>query len=76
MNSRSSVAGSNLPDESNVSRFVRKFVPPLEDDASANNFDEQLLLSQLDYVRSSRAMGTTLAENYTGLPYDADWCYA
>jgi hypothetical protein len=29
----------------------------------------------LDYVVSSTAMATALAENYTGLPYPSGWCY-
>ena len=45
-------------------------------DAAGNDFDEQLALSQLDHVTSSRAMATVLAENYTGLPYDAGWAYS
>jgi len=43
-------------------------------DAGAE-FDERLQHAQLDYVVSSRAMATSLAENYTGLPFDASWCY-
>jgi p-hydroxybenzoate 3-monooxygenase len=35
-------------------------------DSGAGPFDERLQLSQLDYVISSRAAATTLAENYTG----------
>lgn len=42
-----------------------------DDDA----FGEQLALEQLDYVVSSRAMATSLAENYTGLPYSQGWSY-
>jgi p-hydroxybenzoate 3-monooxygenase len=38
-------------------------------------FDEQLALSQLHYVTTSRAMETVLAENYTGLPYEQGWSY-
>jgi len=38
-------------------------------------FGEQLALTQLNYVTSSRAMATALAENYTGLPYEQGWCY-
>jgi len=38
-------------------------------------FGEQLSLAQLDYVASSRAMATSLAENYTGLPYTKGWSY-
>jgi p-hydroxybenzoate 3-monooxygenase len=41
----------------------------------ADPFDEKLALAQLEYVTASRAMATSLAENYTGLPYEQDWCY-
>ncbi len=44
-------------------------------DPQADAFDEQLARAQLDYVPSSRAMATTLAENYTGLPYTQGWSY-
>ncbi len=44
-------------------------------DPQADAFDEQLARAQLDYVTSSRAMATTLAENYTGLPYTQGWSY-
>ncbi len=44
-------------------------------DPHADVFDEQLARAQLDYVVSSRAMATTLAENYTGLPYTQGWSY-
>jgi p-hydroxybenzoate 3-monooxygenase len=40
-----------------------------------NAFDEQLALAQLNYVVTSRAMATALAENYTGLPYEQGWSY-
>lgn len=40
-----------------------------------DRFGERLAVSQLDWVASSRAMATALAENYTGLPYEQDWCY-
>jgi p-hydroxybenzoate 3-monooxygenase len=33
----------------------------------ADDFEHQLQLAQLDYVVSSKAAATTLAENYTGL---------
>lgn len=36
-------------------------------------FDRQLQLSQLDYVTSSRAAATSLAENYVGLPFATPW---
>jgi p-hydroxybenzoate 3-monooxygenase len=45
--------------------------PDPHDDA----FAEQLANAQLGYVTSSRAMATSLAENYTGLPYDTGWSY-
>jgi p-hydroxybenzoate 3-monooxygenase len=38
-------------------------------------FGDQLALAQLDYVTNSRAMATSLAENYTGLPYTQGWSY-
>ena len=38
-------------------------------------FDDALALAQLNYIVSSRAMATALAENYTGLPYERDWFY-
>jgi p-hydroxybenzoate 3-monooxygenase len=38
-------------------------------------FGEQLALSQLRYVTSSRPMATSLAENYTGLPFETGWSY-
>ncbi len=44
---------------------------PAEQDA----FDAKLQLSQLDYVTSSRAAATSLAENYVGLPHVTGWSY-
>jgi p-hydroxybenzoate 3-monooxygenase len=44
-------------------------------DPGEDAFGHQLALAQLDYVTSSRAMATCLAENYTGLPYEQGWCY-
>ena len=38
----------------------------LDVDPAAGPFEEQLQLAQLEYVVSSRAAATTLAENYTG----------
>ncbi len=37
---------------------------------NGSEFVEQLHLAELDYVTSSRAAMTTLAENYVGLPYE------
>jgi p-hydroxybenzoate 3-monooxygenase len=39
-------------------------------------FDRRLQLSQLDYVTSSRAAMTSLAENYVGLPFPTPWAWA
>jgi p-hydroxybenzoate 3-monooxygenase len=36
-------------------------------------FDRRLQLSQLDYVTTSRAAATSLAENYVGLPFPTPW---
>jgi p-hydroxybenzoate 3-monooxygenase len=36
-----------------------------------DSFSHNLHLAELDYVTSSRAASTTLAENYVGLPFDA-----
>jgi p-hydroxybenzoate 3-monooxygenase len=44
-------------------------------DPGDDAFGDQLALAQLEYVTTSRAMATTLAENYTGLPYEQGWCY-
>jgi p-hydroxybenzoate 3-monooxygenase len=33
-------------------------------------FDYRLQLGELDYVTTFRAAATSLAENYTGLPFD------
>jgi p-hydroxybenzoate 3-monooxygenase len=41
----------------------------------ADPFEERLAMSQLEWVTSSRAMATALAENYTGLPYEQGWSY-
>ncbi|MGH9725877.1 MAG: FAD-dependent monooxygenase, partial [Candidatus Acidiferrales bacterium] len=35
-----------------------------------NAFDKRRQLAELDYVTSSRAASLSLAENYTGLPFD------
>ena len=41
---------------------------------SEDSFAHNLHHAELDYVTSSRAASTTLAENYVGLPFDADSC--
>jgi p-hydroxybenzoate 3-monooxygenase len=42
----------------------------------ADVIDEQLALAQLRFIASSRAQATTLAENYTGLPYEHGWSWS
>ena len=37
----------------------------------ADDFQHQVQIAELDYVTSSRAGSTTLAENYVGLPFEA-----
>ncbi|WIX82216.1 4-hydroxybenzoate 3-monooxygenase [Amycolatopsis carbonis] len=37
--------------------------------------EQQLALSQLAFIASSRSQATALAENYTGLPYESGWSY-
>jgi p-hydroxybenzoate 3-monooxygenase len=37
----------------------------------ADDFQHQIQIAELDYVTSSRAGSTTLAENYVGLPFEA-----
>ena len=38
--------------------------------AGEDTFQQHLQRSQLDYVVSSRAAATSLAENYVGLPFE------
>ena len=47
----------------------------LHPDPDGDAFATKLAEAQLAYVTSSRAMATSLAENYTGLPYTAGWSY-
>ncbi len=44
-------------------------------DPAADGFSTQLARAQLEYVTTSQAMATSLAENYTGLPYADGWSY-
>jgi p-hydroxybenzoate 3-monooxygenase len=44
-------------------------------DPNADGFATQLARAQLEYVTTSEAMATSLAENYTGLPYHEGWSY-
>ncbi len=54
-----------------VQRFSWWMTSMLHRDESASAFDHQRQLAELDYVTSSRAAATTLAENYVGLPMEA-----
>ncbi len=47
----------------------------LHTDPDDDEFGARLAQAQLDYVVSSQAMSTALAENYTGLPYEHEWSY-
>jgi p-hydroxybenzoate 3-monooxygenase len=47
----------------------------LHADPDDDAFGDRLALAQLEYVASSRAQATALAENYTGLPYEHGWSY-
>jgi p-hydroxybenzoate 3-monooxygenase len=47
----------------------------LHPDPDDDPFAARLAEAQLDYVTSSRPMATSLAENYTGLPYESGWSY-
>jgi p-hydroxybenzoate 3-monooxygenase len=40
-----------------------------------DDFDHRLQLSQLDYVTSSTAAATSLAENYVGMPFPTPWAW-
>ena len=44
-------------------------------DPADDAFGHQLAQAQLQYVTTSAAMATSLAENYTGLPYSSGWSY-
>ena len=44
-------------------------------DPDTDAFADALAMAQLDYVTSSTAMATSLAENYTGMPYEQSWSY-
>ena len=55
-----------------VQRFSVWMTEMLHRHPDAEPFDERLQLAELDAVASSRAAATRLAENYVGLPLDAD----
>jgi p-hydroxybenzoate 3-monooxygenase len=54
----------------NVQRFSWWMTSMLHRAPGGNEFDYRRQLAELDYVTSSRAAMTSLAENYTGLPMD------
>jgi p-hydroxybenzoate 3-monooxygenase len=43
----------------------------LHNNAQETGFERQNHLADLDFVRTSHAAATALAENYVGLPFDA-----
>jgi p-hydroxybenzoate 3-monooxygenase len=51
-----------------VQRFSWWMTSMLHNFEGVGAFDERVQLAELDYVTSSRAASTTLAENYVGLP--------
>ena len=51
-------------------RFSWYMTTMLHPDASEGPFERRIRLADLDYVVSSRAALTALAENYVGLPFD------
>ena len=51
-----------------VQRFSWWMTSMLHNFQGAGAFDQRVQLAELDYVTSSRAASTTLAENYVGLP--------
>ncbi len=52
-----------------VQRFSWWMTSMLHNFADASPFDRQRQIAELDYVITSRAAATTLAENYVGLPF-------
>ncbi|HEX3514319.1 MAG TPA: 4-hydroxybenzoate 3-monooxygenase [Trebonia sp.] len=58
-----------------TSHFSWWMTSMLHTPASGSSFDEQLAVAQLTWATSSRSMSAALAENYTGLPYEANWSY-
>jgi len=53
-----------------VQRFSWWMTSMLHRFATDNDFDQRRQIAELDYVTSSRAAMTSLAENYVGLPLD------
>jgi len=54
-----------------VQRFSWWMTSMLHRFPNEDSYSHHLHLAELDYVTSSRAASTTLAENYVGLPFDA-----
>ena len=54
----------------NVQRFSWWMTSLLHRFSSDNDFDHRRQLAELDYITSSRAAMTSLAENYVGMPLD------
>jgi p-hydroxybenzoate 3-monooxygenase len=52
-------------------RFSWWMTSMLHRSPEADDFHHQIQIAELDYVTSSRAGSTTLAENYVGLPFEA-----
>jgi|BEDMetMinimDraft_2_1075160.scaffolds.fasta_scaffold05570_1 p-hydroxybenzoate 3-monooxygenase len=53
-------------------RFSWYMTTMLHRNAAETEFERRIHLADLDYVRSSRAAATALAENYVGLPFEDD----
>jgi p-hydroxybenzoate 3-monooxygenase len=53
-----------------VQRFSSWMTAMLHKFENEDSFSHNIHLAELDYVTSSRAAATSLAENYVGLPYD------
>jgi p-hydroxybenzoate 3-monooxygenase len=55
-----------------VQRFSWWMTSMLHRFPDADEIQSRLQLAELEYVTSSRAAATMLAENYTGLPYSSN----
>ena len=56
----------------NAQRFSWWMTSMLHTFPDSTDYERRLQVSELDYVTSSRAASTALAENYVGLPFDQD----
>jgi len=52
-------------------RFSWYMTTMLHNNDHESSFERQVHVAELDYVRTSRAAATALAENYVGLDFDA-----